>query len=147
MRKTIPLVMVLMLPVSAHAETAVSVLQSMNKMIDKLEKGDLAGAKQDALTWAEFDSISKRKIEKAHYEENLDWFFKMISSELKAGIKLERVGHIDVLILPPGEKTKREVIMAVVHATFRLPSKEKESDPITFLFIAHSGQWKFFLRK
>ena len=146
MRRLLPVVIVLIAG-NSHAETAVSVLQSMNTMIDKLEKGDVEGAKQDALSWAEFDSISKRKIEKASYEGNLDGFFRMISSELKAGIKLERVGHIDVLILPPGEKIKKEVIMAVVHATFRLPSKEKESDPITFLFIAHKGQWKFFLRK
>jgi hypothetical protein len=146
MRRILPLVIV-MIAVNAHAETAVSVLQSMNKMIDKLEKGDVEGAKQDALSWAEFDSISKRKIEKASYQSNLEGFFKMLASELKAGIKLERVGHIDVLILPEGEKTKREVVMAVVHATFRLPGKEKESDPITFLFIAHKGQWKFFLRK
>jgi|GEM_PF-2641636 len=147
MRKILPLLAVLVLPAVAHAETAVSVLQSMNKMIDKLQKGDLAGAKQDALTWEEFDSISKRKIEKAAYRDNLEGFFKMIASELKAGVKLQRIGHIDVLILPAGEKTKQEVIMAVVHATFRLPQKEKESDPVTFLFIAHSGQWKFFLRK
>lgn len=146
MRRILPLVIVLC-AVNAHAETAVSVLQSMNKMIDKLKKGDVEGAKKDALSWAEFDSISKRKIEKANYESNLEGFFKMISSELKAGIKLERVGHIDVLIMPAGEKTKKEVIMVVVHATFRLPNKEKESDPITFLFIAHQGQWKFFLRK
>ena len=146
MRRMLPLVIVLIAG-NSHAETAVSVLQSMSKMIDQLSKGDLAGAKQHALTWEEFDSISKRKIEKADYQENLDGFFKMIASELKAGVKLERVGHIDVLILPAGEKTKKEVIMAVVHATFRLPKKEKESDPMTFLFIAHSGQWKFFLRK
>jgi hypothetical protein len=146
MRRILPLVIVL-IAVNARAETAVSVLQSMNKMIDKLEKGDVEGAKHDALTWAEFDAISKRKIEKASYEGNLEGFLKMISSELKAGIKLERIGHIDVLIMPAGEKTKKEVIMAVVHATFRLPSKEKESDPITFLFMAHQGQWKFFLRK
>jgi len=146
MRKILPLVIVLIAG-NAHAETAISVLQSMNKMIDKLSKGDVAGAKHDALTWEEFDSISNRKINKADYQDNLDGFFKMIASELKAGVKLERVGHIDVLILPPGEKTKREVIMAVVHAVFLLPSKEKESDPVTFLFIAHSGQWKFFLRK
>ena len=146
MRRILPLVVVLIAG-NSHAETAVSVLQSMNQMIDKLKKGDLAGAKQDALTWKEFDSISKRKIEKAAYRENLEGFFKMISSELKAGVKLQRIGHIDVLILPPGEKTKKEVIMAVVHATFRLPGKEKESDPLTFLFVAHSGRWKFFLRK
>ena len=146
MRIMLPLVIVLIAG-NSHAETAVSVLQSMNEMIDQLEKGDVARAKQRALTWEEFNSISKRKIEKAKYQENLDGFLKMIASELKAGVKLERIGHIDVLILPPGEKTKCEVIMAVVHAVFRLPKKEKESDPITFLFIAHQGQWKFFLRK
>ena len=146
MRRILPLVIVLVAG-NVRAETAVSVLQSMNKMIDRLEKGDVAGARKHALTWTEFDSISKRKIEKSAYEGNLDGFLKMIAQELRAGVKFQRVGHIDVLILPPGEKTKQEVIMAVVHATFRLPKKEKESDPITFLFIAHSGQWKFFLRK
>ncbi len=137
----------LLLVGNARAETAVSVLQTMNKMIDKLSKGDLEGARRHALSYSEFESISKRKIEKGVYRRNLEGFFKMISNELRAGVKLERIGHIDVLILPAGDKTRREVIMAVVHAVFRLKSKEKESDPVTFLFIAHRGQWKFFLRK
>jgi hypothetical protein len=147
MRRVLPLAIGLLLVGNARAETAVSVLQTMNKMIDKLSKGDLEGAKRHALSYAEFESISKRKIEKDVYRQNLEGFFKMISNELRAGVQLERIGHIDVLILPAGEKTQSEVVMAVVHAVFRLRSKEKESDPITFLFIAHGGQWKFFLRK
>jgi hypothetical protein len=132
---------------NARAKNPVSVLQTMNKMMDMLSKGDLEGARRHALSYSEFESISKRKIEKDVYRQNLEGFFKMISNELRAGVKLERIGHIDVLILPSGEKTRREVIMAVVQAAFRLQGKEKESDPVTFLFIAHGGQWKFFLRK
>ena len=146
MRRILPLAIVLALAGNARAGSPVSVLQTMNKMMDKLAKGDVEGARQHTFSYAEFASVSKRKIEKAQYQANLEGFLKMISSELKAGVKLERIGHIDVLILPAGEKTRREVIMAVVHATFRLKSKEKESDPITFLFIAHQGRWKFFLR-
>lgn len=131
---------------SARAESPVSVLQTMNQMMAKLSAGDVAGARRHALSHAEFTAISKRKIEKSDYQKNLEGFFKMISGELKAGVKLERIGHIDALILPAGEKIRREVVMAVVHATFRLKDKKKESDPITFLFIAHQGQWKFFLR-
>ena len=138
---------VLLVAGNVRAESPVSVLQSMNRMMDKLSKGDVEGAKKHSLSYAEFTSISKRKIEKANYQGNLEGFLKMISGELKAGVKLERIGHIDVLIMPAGEKTKSEVVMAVVHATFRLKGKERESDPITFLFIAHQGQWKFFLRK
>lgn len=148
MRRTLLLaVAFLLLSGNVFAESPVSVLQTMNQMIDKLAAGDVQGAEQHALNYAEFASISKRKIEKSDYQKNLEGFFKMISGELRAGVKLERVGHIDVLILPAGEKTRCEVVMAVVHAVFRLKSKEKESDPVTFLFIAHGGQWKFFLRK
>jgi len=132
---------------NARAESPVSVLQTMNKIMDRLAAGDVQGAKQHALSYEEFVSVSKRKIAKKDFQGNLEGFLKMISGELKAGVKLQRIGHIDVLILPAGEKTKSEVVMAVVHATFRLKGKQKESDPVTFLFIAHGGQWKFFLRK
>lgn len=124
-----------------------SVLQTMDKMMDRLTAGDVAGARQHALSYEEFASVSRRKIERKDYQGNLEGFLKMISRELKAGAKLGRIGHIDALILPAGEKTRREVVMAVVHATFRLKGKQKESDPITFLFICHGGKWKFFLRK
>jgi hypothetical protein len=132
---------------NAHAENPVSVLQTMNKMMDKLSAGDVEGARRHALSYEEFASISRRKMEKKEYQDNLDGFLKMIAGELRAGVKLERIGHADALILPAGEKTRGEVVMAVVHATFRLKEKQTESDPIVFLFIAHGGQWKFFLRK
>jgi hypothetical protein len=132
---------------NVRAESPVSVLQTMNKMMDRLSTGDVVGARRHALSYEEFASISRRKIEKKDYQGNLEGFLKMISRELKAGTKLERIGHIDALILPAGEKTRREIVMAVVHAVFRLKGKQRESDPITFLFISHGGKWKFFLRK
>jgi hypothetical protein len=147
MRKTLILaVAFLMLLGNVRAGSAVSVLQTMHKMLDQLAKGNLEGAKKYALSHAEFTSISKRKIDKKEYQGHLEGFMRMISRELQAGVKLERIGHTDVVILPKGEKTRREVVMAVIHATFKIKGKLGETEPITFLFVSHGGKWKFFLR-
>ena len=129
------------------AEAPVSALQSMHRLIEKLERGDISSAKELALDHAGFMSISKRKKTRKEYDETLDGFLRGVSRELTSGVALRQARCADVLFLPAGTKTKRDTVMVVVHATFQIDDKPAQGGPMTFLFIQHGGGWKFFLRK
>jgi hypothetical protein len=133
---------------AAHAaEEPVSARKTMLTLAGHLRAGEVEVAREMALTAAEFAQISRRPVDSKEYQKRLAGFLSAVSRELKAGVELDEVVCADALILPAGVKIKREVVMAVVHVTFRLPGKPAGSSPMAFLFIRHGGQWKLFLRK
>lgn len=131
--------------------TPVSARQTMLRLIDALTRKDIPAARKMALTYEEFAALSVKKPDRQDYLERLEGFFQGISRELSATVELKEAGCADMLILPPGVKTRKELVMAVIHATFQVkdrPTKPGEQpSPIPFLFISQGGQWKFFLRK
>jgi hypothetical protein len=119
----------------------------MYTMMDALKAGNIGAARKMALTFEELEALSARKVVRKEYEERLESFLKGVSRELLGAVEMDKAVCADVLILPKSGKIRREVTMAVIHATFRVKGQPAQGKPMPFLFVNHEGRWKLFLRK
>jgi hypothetical protein len=129
------------------SQAPVSARQTMLELIDALTKHDIAAARRMSLSYEEYAALSVRKPDKEDFQERVEGFFQGISRELSTTVELKEAGCADMLIVPPGKKTRRELVMAIIHATFQVKGKPSKGSPIPFVFISQGGKWKFFLRK
>jgi hypothetical protein len=128
------------------AKAPESAQQTLYKLVEHLTKQDLAAAAKLSLSGAEYASISSRKIDSADYQKRIDDFLKQLASDLKSGLKMKKAETTDALIIPAGHKTKQEIVMAVIYATFEIHGKALES-PVPFFFVNHKGKWKMIQRR
>jgi hypothetical protein len=138
--------MVLFYAFSLNAKMPVSARQTAVSLLDALDKQDLELAKSHALSYEEFAGISKRGLDKQAYRQEMSRYIKNMAAQLAAGVMLKEVVCADLLIIPPGKKNKKEVIMAVIHASFQVDNQPVGSGPQAMLFISFQGKWKLFLR-
>ncbi|MBN2496540.1 MAG: hypothetical protein JXR96_18245 [Deltaproteobacteria bacterium] len=122
-----------------------SVQQAALAMMDALKAGEQAQARELALDFAEWQSISLRGLDEQAHERKLARFLGTLAAWFKQGVVLERLDLKDVLILPRGRKTRRAVHMAVFHAELRGPGKGGE-EIVPLLFVEVGGRWKLMLR-
>jgi hypothetical protein len=132
----------------AHAAAQpVSARQAMVQLVGLLTEQDLEGALKRALSFEEFQTLSWRKFEREPYERRLKGLLSGFARDFAAGVRLETAIAADALILPPDEKLKRELVMVVIHATFKAPEgKTLEGPPLPFLFVSWQGSWKLLVR-
>jgi len=130
-----------------EARRPLSARQTMQRMVEALERKDMADAREMAVSADEYAAFSKRPVDREKYAKRLDGFFTMLSRELSQGVELAEAEAADALILPAGQKTRHRIIMVVIYARFRNEGKVLGDSPMPFFFIEHEGKWKFFMRK
>jgi hypothetical protein len=141
-----PLAVVFGLSFGAIAEEPISARKTAFQFLEALSKGDPVKAQSICLTGKEFAGLSKHKKDVADYDQRLRLYLQGLSSELTAALSFKDAWVADALILPDGEQ-QREVVMAVVHASFVHRSDATPLDaPIVFSFIKVGLSWKFLLR-
>jgi len=147
-RVSVSLLSLVMLAASSMAATKApeSAQQTLYKLVEHLVKQDLGAASKLTLSAADYASISSRKIDSTDYQKRMDDFLKQMIHDLKSGLKMKKAETVDALILPAGHKTKQEMVMVVIYATFEVNGKALES-PVPFFFVNHQGKWKMFQRR
>ncbi|HUU00444.1 MAG TPA: hypothetical protein VM425_03285 [Myxococcota bacterium] len=129
------------------AERPISARQTMYRLVKLLARQDLDKAKKLTISADEYASFSTRPVDRKDYQARLDGFLSHIARELAGGVEFTGAQAADALILPAGRKTKRELVMTVIRATFSLHGKQLPGQPMSFFFVNLEGSWKMFLRK
>lgn len=123
----------------------VSARQTLDRLLDALQAGQVARARGLCLAAKEFASISRRPVDREAYDRRLDGFLQSVARALQGRMKRDAIVCADALILPADRKITRDVHMAVFHVRFAREG-EPGGGPTPFLFIAHRGAWKLYLR-
>lgn len=129
------------------AERPISARQTMYRLIKLLTSQDLAKAKKLTVSADDYASFSTRPVDRKDYQMRLDGFLAHMARELAGGVEFTGAEAADALILPAGRKTRREMVMTVIRATFSLHGKQLPGQPMSFFFVNLHGSWKMFLRK
>lgn len=149
MKNVLPVLLVticLASPPAPAAERPVSARQTMYRLVKLLAGQNLAKARQLVVDSQAYASFSARRIDRKDYQQRLDGFLSHMARELASGVKFEGAETADALILPAGRKTRQELVMTVVRASFSLNGKQLANQPMSFFFLNLDGKWKLFLR-
>ena len=97
---------------------------------------------------AAYAGLFGREVDREAYRERLEGTLEGLRDELAAGVRMQEAVCADVLILGPGQlgKLRREVVLAVIHARFRIPGRDEPTPPMTYTFLMHAGAWKLMVR-
>ena len=133
--------------VAQALEAPVSAQQTAGALLDALQANDLAAAESHCLDPATFAALSRRPQPADEMHARQRGFLRQLAREFQLGVRLERLELKDVLLLPAGVKTRREVVMAVFHLGLVVPDGDPARPAVTpLLFIQADGGWKFFAR-
>ena len=123
-----------------------SVQQTALAFFAALEEGRLAEVQALALTYAQWESLSKRGLDKPAFEKEQQGFVRQLAAVLARGAKLTDLQLKDVLVLPAGKKRKTPVTLAVFHGSLFMPKETKRGQTLVFCFMLVDGHWRFWHR-
>ncbi len=123
-----------------------SVQQTAQAFFEALRQGQVDKAGVHGLSYAEWAAMSKRGLEQKTFERKQAQFLKELGTVLSRGGKISEVVLKDVLVLPAGEKLKRNVTMAIFHGTLFMPGRDKRGQTLVFCFLQVDGRWRFWHR-
>ncbi|NMB73900.1 MAG: hypothetical protein GYA21_02070 [Myxococcales bacterium] len=142
---------VLMLCVSFGAAAAppagepVTARQVAYRLLRSLSHGDLAQARELALSGEEFRALSRRAQSAADYQKTRDAFLDSVAHDLRAGLVFRDAEVVDCLVLPESDKNHR-LVLAVVYAHFFMPDGKPLEHPLALTFVQAGEGWKLLVR-
>ncbi len=128
-------------------EAPVSVQQTAIALLDALQGQDQATAEKLTIDFEAWKAISKRALDPDRHRARHRDFLRQLAAEFRRGIQVEQLELKDVLVLPAGIKTRREVVMAVFHLALRIPGRDAGKPVVVpLLFLQVDGSWKLSVR-
>lgn len=129
------------------ADNLRSARQTFMNLYRALKKNDSEQARRIILGVRELQGFARWQVDTKAYQRRVEEFLQGFSAELNSGVALQQERLVDVLIVPQGKKSRRRLVLAVVHASFKIPGHDKPSRPMPFFLLEINGRWKLWLRR